>query len=115
VIYNRLHKGQPLGIDATTRFEYGNYEQQLTSKQLSTPSPYNTRLTAGLTPTPIGNPGLASIKAAANPAKVNYLFYVVKPGTCGEHSFTASEAEFKKLADQYQAALQEQGGSPTEC
>ena len=40
---------------------------------------------------------------------------MVKPGTCGEHSFTASEAEFEKLAAEYQEALQAQGDSPTEC
>ena len=68
-------------------------------------TPYNTRLNAGLPPTPIGNPGLAAIKAAARPANVNYIYFVVKPGTCGEHSFTASEAEFEKLAAEYQAAL----------
>ena len=45
------------------------------------PSPYNTRMHAGLPPGPIGNPGLASIKAAAHPAKTDYLFYVVKPWT----------------------------------
>ena len=44
-----------------------------------------------------------------------FLYFVVKPGTCGEHSFTASEAEFEQLAAEYQQALEEQGGSPTEC
>jgi UPF0755 protein len=115
VIYNRLNQGMPLAIDATTRYEYRTYDEQLTDQQLNTPSPYNTRTNPGLPPTPIGNPGLESIKAAANPAKVDYLFFVVKPGTCGEHSFTASEAEFNQLANEYQAALAEQGGSPTEC
>lgn len=115
VIYNRLSQGIPLGIDATTRFETGNYTEQITQAQLDKNTPFNTRLNAGLTPTPIGNPGLAAIKAAARPANVNYIYFVVKPGTCGEHAFTADEAEFEKLAAEYQRALQEQGGSPTEC
>ena len=115
VIYNRLKAGIPLGIDATTRFETGNYTEQITQAQLDKDTPFNTRLNAGLTPTPIGNPGLAAIKAAARPAAVDYLYFVVKPGTCGKHSFTADEAEFEKLAAEYQAALQEKGGSPTEC
>jgi peptidoglycan lytic transglycosylase G len=115
VIYNRLSKGMPLGIDATTRYETRNYTEPIAQSTFEQNTPYNTRLNAGLPPTPIGNPGLDSIRAAANPAKVNYLFYVVKPGTCGEHNFTASEAEFEQLAAQYQQALQEQGGSPTEC
>jgi UPF0755 protein len=114
VIYNRLHKGMPLAIDATTRYEFHNYTNELTQSQLASPSPYNTRIHSGLPPTPIGNPGLASIKAAARPANVNYLYYVVKPGTC-EHNFTASAAEFNKFAAEYQQALQAQGGSPTSC
>ena len=115
VIYNRLAAGQPLGIDATTRYEYQNYEDQITQEQLAADTPYNTRLNAGLPPTPIGNPGLDAIKAAANPAKVPFLYFVVKPGTCGEHSFTASEKEFETLAAEYQAALEAEGGSPTSC
>jgi uncharacterized YceG family protein len=115
VIYNRLSKGIPLGIDATTRYETKNYTEQITNETLQADTPYNTRLNAGLTPTPIGNPGLAAIKAAARPADVNYIYFVVKPGTCGEHSFTASEAEFEQLAAEYQQALQAEGGSPTEC
>ncbi len=115
VIYNRLSRGIPLGIDATTRYETQNYTEQITNETLRADTPYNTRLNAGLTPTPIGNPGLAAIKAAARPANVNYIYFVVKPGTCGEHSFTASEAEFEKLAAEYQQALQAEGGSPTKC
>ena len=61
----------------------GNYTEPLTESQLATNSPYNTRLYTGLPPGPINSPGLASIEAAAHPAKVGYLFYVVKPGTCG--------------------------------
>jgi len=114
VIYNRLKQGMPLAIDATTRYEFNNYEDQITQSQLESPSAYNTRTHMGLPPTPIGNPGLDAIQAAAHPAKVNYLFYVVKPGTC-EHNFAANEAQFEQFNAQYQQALQEQGGSPTEC
>lgn len=115
VIYNRLSRGEPLGIDATTRYETGNYTEQIPQSDLEADTPYNTRLNAGLPPTPIGNPGLASLKAAAAPAKVDYRFFVVKPGTCGEHSFTGSEQEFNRLQADYQRALQAQGGSPTKC
>jgi UPF0755 protein len=115
VIYNRLGSGEPLGIDATLRYALDNFDKPLTQSDLATDTPYNTRLVAGLPPTPIGNPGLAAIEAAANPAKVDYRFYVVKPGTCGEHVFTASEAEFEQAAADYQAALEAEGGSPTEC
>jgi UPF0755 protein len=102
VIYNRLSRGMPLGIDATTRYEFHNYTGEITQSQLQSPSAYNTRTHAGLTPTPIGNPGLDAIEAAARPAKVNYLFYVVKAGGNGEHCFAATEAEFNKLVAAYQ-------------
>jgi UPF0755 protein len=115
VIYNRLHRGMPLGIDATTRFAVGNYTQPLTESQLSSPSPYNTRLHAGLPPGPIGNPGLAAVQAAAKPAKVNYIYYVVKPGTCGEHNFSSTAAQFAQDQAAYQQALKAKGSSPTSC
>jgi peptidoglycan lytic transglycosylase G len=97
VIYNRLHQGMPLGIDATTRFEFHNYTGDITESQLQSPSPFNTRINAGLTPTPIGNPGLDAIKAAARPAKVNYLYYVLNGDNSGHHCFTASGGEFNQL------------------
>jgi uncharacterized YceG family protein len=103
VIYNRLHRGMPLGIDATTRFEFHNYTGPITQSQLQSPSPYNTRTHAGLPPTPIGNPGLAAIKAAARPAKVDYLYYVLKANGNGQHCFTASGAEFNQLVAAYNA------------
>ncbi len=90
VIYNRLKQGIPLGIDATTRYATGNWQRPLTQSQLALDSPYNTRTNAGLPPGPIGNPGLASLQAAARPARVGYLYYVVKPGTCGEHAFSST-------------------------
>ena len=102
----------PLGIDATTRFAVGNYTTPLTESQLDSPSPYNTRLTAGLPPGPIGNPGLAAIEAAAHPAKVDYLFYVVKPGTCGEHNFSSNEAQFARDQAAYQQAAGGEGRLP---
>ncbi len=96
VIYNRLHDGMVLGIDATIRYGLGVppteplHESQL--NDLTTP--YNTRKFPGLPPTPIANPGLASIQAAAHPAKVDYLFFVRKPEDKDHHFFTASEQEF---------------------
>jgi UPF0755 protein len=110
VIYNRLHRGMPLGIDATTRFEFHNYTGDITESQLKSPSPYNTRINAGLPPTPIGNPGLAAIQAAAHPAKVNYLYYVLKANGNGQHCFTASGAEFNQLVAAYNA-----GRAPASC
>jgi cell division protein YceG involved in septum cleavage len=116
VIYNRLREGIPLGIDATVRFATGNYSEPLTESELAVESPYNTRLNAGLPPGPIGSPGLASIEAAAHPAKVDYLYYVVKPGTCGEHSFSSTEAQFEADVARYNEAREAAGGeSPDTC
>jgi cell division protein YceG involved in septum cleavage len=116
VIYNRLHEGMPLGIDATIRFATGNYDQPLTESELAIESPYNTRLHTGLPPGPIGNPGLASLEAAARPAKVDYLYYVVKPGTCGEDAFSSTAAEFEADVTAYNEAREAAGGeSPDTC
>ena len=101
VIYNRLREGIPLGIDATVRFATNNWSRPLTQSQLSTDSPYNTRSRRGLPPGPIGSPGLAAMRAAANPRRTGYLFYVVKPGTCGEHDFSKTDAEFQRDVDRY--------------
>jgi peptidoglycan lytic transglycosylase G len=116
VIYNRLHEGMPLGIDATTRFATGNYTKPLTESELAVDSPYNTRTHAGLPPGPIDSPGLASIEAAAHPAKGGYLFYVVEPGACNKLAFSSTEAEFEADVARYNAAREAAGGnSPTSC
>ncbi len=116
VIYNRLHEGMPLGIDATTRFATGNYTRPLTESELAVDSPYNTRTNAGLPPGPIDSPGLASIEAAAHPAKVDYLFYVAEPGTCNKLAFSSTEAEFSADVERYNLAREAAGGnSPDSC
>jgi cell division protein YceG involved in septum cleavage len=116
VIYNRLREGIPLGIDATIRFATGNFERPLTESELAVESPYNTRLNAGLPPGPIGSPGLASIEAAAHPAQVDYLYYVVEPGACGKHAFSSDEAQFEADVARYNEAREAAGGeSPDSC
>jgi UPF0755 protein len=94
VIYNRLRAGMPLGIDATIRYGYDiPPTQAILQSQLDRDHPYNTRKRVGLTPTPISNPGLAAMQAAAHPADVNFLYFVRK-ADCKSHFFTASEKEF---------------------
>ena len=61
-----LHVKLPLGIDATLRYALSDWTKPLTTQQLALRSPYNTRRHGGLPPTPIGNPGLASLRAAAS-------------------------------------------------
>ena len=101
VVYNRLRNGMPLGIDATIR--YGRDvpgTEPLRTSDLESDDPFNTRKRLGLPPTPISNPGLASMRAAAHPAQVDYLYYVRKPDGV-HHFFTASSAEFCQRSLEY--------------
>jgi len=94
VIYNRLHLGMPLGIDAALRYALNiPGTKSILESQLQNPTPYNLRLHLGLPPTPIDNPGIASIQAAAHPAHVDYLYYVAEPDK-RHHFFTASASAF---------------------
>jgi UPF0755 protein len=116
VIYNRLHDHIPLGIDSTLRYALGDWTKPLRVSQLASPSPYNTRNHQGLPPGPIGNPGLASIQAAAHPAHSQFLFFVVKPCGNGAHVFAKTNAEFERDSARYNAARAKNGGrSPTKC
>jgi UPF0755 protein len=101
VIYNRLHRHMALQIDSTLR--YGLHippTESILQSELNSPNPYNTRHRLGLPPTPIANPGLASIQAAAHPAHVDYLFFVRKPDHV-HHFFTASFAAFDRYKAQH--------------
>jgi uncharacterized YceG family protein len=116
VIYNRLSEGIPLGIDATIRFATNNWTRPLTESELDVDSPYNTRERQGLPPGPIGSPGLSSIQAAAKPAKTDFIYYVVKPNTCGEHDFSVTLEEHNAKVARYDQARAARGGkSPTDC
>jgi UPF0755 protein len=101
VIHNRLERGMPLAIDATLRYGLGiPGTRPLTKAHLASDSPYNTRRFKGLPPTPIGNPGVPSMRAAARPAAVDHLYYVRKPDGV-HHFFTADEEEFCRTAREY--------------
>lgn len=113
VIWNRLKDGTPLGIDATTRYAVRNWDRPLTQSEIDSKTPYDTRYRKGLPPTPIGSPGLAAIRAAANPAKVSYLFYVVEPCGDGKHAFASTNDQFLKDREAYNAAQRRAGGDPS--
>jgi UPF0755 protein len=110
VIYNRLRNGIALGIDATIRFATDNWETPLTSSELATRSPYNTRLNPGLPPGPIGSPGLSSLRAAARPARTPYLYYVVEPGGDGRHAFSRTYEQFQRDVERYNRERERRGG-----
>lgn len=92
VIFNRLFRwgGNPayLNIDAAIVYALEG-KTDLTAEDLRVDSPYNTYLHTGLTPGAISNPGLASLKAALNPADTNYFYYVLDPST-GSHKFSVT-------------------------
>jgi UPF0755 protein len=121
VIYNRLREGIPIGIDAAIYYavelqkDIATYTGELTQSMLQIDSPYNTRTHKGLPPTPIANPGEASIHAAAHPSHADYLYYVAGADGCGEQVFSKTEAEFEKDVAAYDAAVKKNGGKPPEC
>ncbi|MGI8421716.1 MAG: endolytic transglycosylase MltG, partial [Gaiellaceae bacterium] len=94
VIYNRLRVRMPLGIDATLRYGLDiPPTKSILQSQLDSDNPYNPRKLLGWPPTPIASPGLASMQAAAHPAKVDYLYFVRKPDKV-HHFFTKSYRDF---------------------
>jgi UPF0755 protein len=93
VIYNRLRQGIALGIDATSRYEAELEGRDRGDIDFTSDSPYNTRRQTGLPPTPIANPGRASIEAALNPADGPWIYYVLEDAD-GHHFFTDSNSEF---------------------
>ena len=102
VIWNRLRQGMRLQIDATVEYVLPEHKPVLTYDDLKTQSPYNTYLHAGLPPTPIANPGVAALKAAADPADVDYLYYVARDDGSGQHYFSSTYSQF--LSDKQKAA-----------
>jgi UPF0755 protein len=95
VIYNRLKINMPLQMNSTIDFaEKRRGNIRMSYKQLALNSKYNTYLYRGLTPTPIGNPGEAAMKAAVSPASGDWLYFItVKPK---DTRFTNSYPEFSK-------------------
>jgi UPF0755 protein len=91
VIYNRLRLGMPLQVDATIEYALPQHKSALSFADLRIDSPYNSYVHAGLPPTPIANPGLASLEAALYPAKSENLYYVYCGN--GRHVFAKTLAE----------------------
>jgi len=117
VIYNRLRMGMDLGLDSTVSYATGNYGD-LTESQLNSKSPWNTTNHPGLPPTPIDSPDLEAIKAAAHPARSDYLYFINRVCGGGALRFTANYALFERWSAQWNAAVaraQKDGGSPEFC
>ncbi len=102
VIYNRLEgPGDKAGtygmlqIDASLLYALPDHEGAITKEDMAVDSPYNLYKYAGLPPTPIGNPGLASIQAALEPDQTDYYYYAL--GTDGVHHFFTNYSEFNSF------------------
>lgn len=112
VIYNRIQKNIPLGIDQTVVYVakmQGRWDGTIHKSDIDAVSPYNTRKNGGIPPGPIASVSVSSIEAALNPAKTDYIFYVLDVGkNDGSHHFYASAAEFEKGKAAYQRWLEEQ-------
>jgi UPF0755 protein len=99
VLYNRLDRGMYLQVDASVLYGLGVFGRAPTADELHKDTPYNTYMHAGLTPTPIANPGLASLQAAAAPAQTAFLFYV--SDGCGHNHYSTTQAEHDQQAARY--------------
>lgn len=102
VFLNRLKINMGLASDPTVIYGIPNFNGNLTRADLERPSPYNTYLNAGLPPTPICNPGLASIRAALYPAETEFLYFVSKND--GTHHFSKSAEEHSRAVQMYQGS-----------
>ena len=106
VIYNRLFNwgSNPayLNIDASIVYALDG-KADLTREDLQMDHPYNTYTNIGLTPGPISNPGLSSLKAALNPESHNYYYYVLNPAT-GMHQFSTTNEEHNAYVRQFAEA-----------
>lgn len=98
VIFNRLDKGTPTGIDATILYGLGRKgnESPLTKSELEADTPYNSRTRAGLPPTAIALPSEKSLAAAIAPAEGDWLYYVLKTASPRTHVFTSTYKEFER-------------------
>ena len=102
VIYNRLRRSTPLGIDSTVIYASklaGKWKNdgKVYKSDIDRDSPYNTRLRVGLPPGPVASPGASSLQAALNPAQTDYLYYVREPSrNDGAHNFYSNEADFQR-------------------
>lgn len=112
VIYNRLERGMALGIDATNVYVaklLNRWDGVLNKSDLEIDHPYNTRKIAGLPPGPISSASETALEAALDPARTDYLYYVLDvEKNDGSHNFYESAAEFEKGKAKYQRWLAEQ-------
>lgn len=103
VLVNRLERGMRLQSDPTTIYGItggeGALGRGLRQSEIVGETPYNTYVIAGLPPGPIANPGIASLRAAANPAATDHLYFVADGS--GGHAFAETYAEHRRNVAQW--------------
>ena len=110
VYLNRMEKGMPLQADPTAKYAVGDFTlRRILNKHLSTESPFNTYLHAGLPPAPICLPSKETIKAVVFAPQTDFLYFCASPTLDGTHRFAATLAEHNRNAAAYHAALNRQG------
>lgn len=107
VIYNRLERGMALQMDSTLQFALNKYGQRMLNEDKEVKSPYNTYRHAGLPPGPISNPGVASIRAALQPADTKYLYFV-SSADGKSHAFSETLAAHNRAVTRYNREIAEQ-------
>ena len=94
VVRNRDAAGMPLQFDSTINYALSISTLKITTDNLKVESPYNTYTHVGLPPGPIDNPGLATLKAAANPTPGDWIYFFTTDAVTGETKFTADYNQF---------------------
>ncbi len=112
VIYNRIRADMPLQVDATIQYALDEPKEDLSLDDLKIESPYNTYKNPGLPPSPVASPGRESIRAALEPAKTDYLYYVLEANS-EEHFFTNDYDEFLNAKQKSQAERESEATSLT--
>lgn len=103
VYLNRLRRGIVLAADPTIQYLFPDGPRRILYRDLEVDSPYNTYKRKGLPPTPINNPGRASIEATLEPAKHDYIYFVAKADGSGRHTFSRTGREHDAAVKQYRA------------
>ncbi|MFD1408913.1 endolytic transglycosylase MltG [Kroppenstedtia eburnea] len=111
VIYNRLKVGKKLQVDATVQYALGEQKARLLYKDLEIKSPYNTYRIKGLPPSPISNPGPKALRAALEPEKHPYFYYVTRKDGSGLHYFARTEKEHLQNIERSKKEAAKEDGS----
>lgn len=107
VIENRLERGMTLDMDTTLQYALGKYGERMLNEDKEVDSPYNTYRNRGLPPGPIANPGLASFRAALDPADTEYLYFVSNADG-RTHTFSRTLEEHNRAVYRYRQEMASQ-------